>query len=210
MIEKQALITRWQMIKSELGSVRLLTVSKYASDELVQLLINAGEIEFGESKPQSLRDRAERWPDCHWHMIGPLQKNKAKYIGRHAAMWHSCDDIPTAEAVARHTGERVLPVLIQVNIAGEAHQRGVSPTAVGVFADELSKVNGLKIVGLMGMGPRSEGVRRAFQQLRSLRDTLFGGSFGELCMGMSGDYRIAVEEGATIVRLGSALFGPGR
>ncbi len=210
MIDKQELTTRWQSIKDELGSVKLLTVSKYAPDELVQVLVDAGETEFGESKPQSLRDRARQWPDCHWHMIGPLQKNKAKYIGRYATMWHSCDDISTAEAVARYTGDRELPVLIQVNIAEDMQQRGVSPDAVGVFADALSQVDGLKIAGLMGMGPRGDGVRSAFQQLRRLRDTLFGGSFGELCMGMSGDYRIAVEEGATIVRLGSALFGSRR
>ncbi|ATX81550.1 hypothetical protein Ga0123462_0680 [Mariprofundus ferrinatatus] len=203
----QEMVSRWQALKSELDQVKLLAVSKYTPDEMVQVLIDAGETEFGESRPQSLRDRAEKWPQCNWHMIGPLQKNKAKYIGRHAAMWHSCDDIATAEAVARSVEGRVLPVLIQVNIAGNPNQRGVAPDKVAAFAHDLSQIEGLKLAGLMGMGPQGEGVRDAFRQLRSLRDNLFGGSFGELCMGMSNDYRIAVEEGATIVRLGSMLFG---
>jgi len=204
---KQIVIERWQQLTAELGEVKLLAVSKYAPDALVQILIEAGETEFGESRPQSLRDRAELWPACHWHMIGPLQKNKAKYIARHAAMWHSCDDIATAEAVARHVTDRELPVLIQVNIAGNPLQRGVNPAAAGELAEAISRIDGLKLEGLMGMAPREGDVRAAFQQLRSLRDNLFGGSFAELCMGMSNDYHIAVQEGATIVRLGSTLFG---
>jgi len=207
MISEQQLISRWQDLKQELGEVKLLAVSKYAPDELVSILIQAGESEFGESRPQSLRDRAGQWPACNWHMIGPLQKNKAKYIGRDAAMWHSCDDITTAEAVASHVVDRELPVLMQVNIAGNPAQRGVAPDAAAQLADAINRIDGLKLAGVMGMAPQHGDTRQAFVRLRGLRDNLFGGSFGELCMGMSNDYRIAVEEGATIVRLGSTLFG---
>jgi len=207
MSNEQELLQRWKDLTSELGKVKLLAVSKYAPDDQVQLLIESGETNFGESRPQSLRDRAEQWPECNWHMIGPLQKNKAKYIGRHAAMWHSCDDIEAAGAVARHVEGRELPVLIQVNISNNPAQRGVAPDAVSELADALSRIDGLKLAGLMGMAPRDNNVRQAFQNLRCLRDNLFGGSFAELCMGMSNDYQIAVEEGATIVRLGSTLFG---
>ncbi|OIO69833.1 MAG: YggS family pyridoxal phosphate enzyme [Zetaproteobacteria bacterium CG1_02_53_45] len=208
MNQQQALTERWQSIVRELAvaNVRLLAVSKYAPDDAVEVLIAAGETNFGESRPQNLRDRATRWPDCQWHMIGPLQKNKAKYIGRFAAMWHSCDNIETAQAVARHVEDRVLPVLIQVNISDNPEQSGIKPQDLTAFAAELSQIDGLKLVGLMGMAPQQGDVRNAFRTLRSLRDQLFNGSFGELCMGMSNDYRIAIEEGATIVRLGSTLF----
>lgn len=209
MQQNEGLVQRWRQLIAELDEVRLLAVSKYAPDEQISALIEAGELNFGEARPQSLRDRSEKWPACNWHMIGPLQKNKAKYIGRHAMMWHSCDNLITAEAVAKYVTDRTLPVLIQVNIANNPNQRGVMPEEAGVLADALNKIEGLKIAGLMGMAPRDENNRQAFTNLRSLRDNLFGGSFAELCMGMSGDYKIAVEEGATIVRLGSILFEPG-
>ncbi len=214
MSDFQELIERWQQVHNELDAagVRLLVVSKYASDGPVAALIDAGERHFAEARPQQLRDRSMQWPECEWHMIGPTQKNKAKYIARHAAAWHSCEDIETASRVAVHVAGRELPVLIQVNIAGNPEQHGVAPGRVAALADALAHMDGLKLTGLMGMAPRVEpgqeaAVRSAFRQLRALRDELFGGRFGELCMGMSSDYRIAVEEGATIVRLGSTVFG---
>jgi hypothetical protein len=211
------LIERWQAVHAELKSahVRMLAVSKYAPDEAVATLIDVGERCFAESRPQQLRDRAMRWPECEWHMIGPTQKNKAKYIGRHAAAWHSCEDVETARKVGDSVQGRELPVLIQVNLSGNPQQHGVAPNQASSLAESLNTVEGLKLVGLMGMAPHVSGgddhlIRAAFQQLRSLRDDLFGGSLGELCMGMSSDYKIAVEEGATIVRLGTTLFGETR
>lgn len=205
-----ALLARWRRLLAELAPahVRLLAVSKYAPDAAVAELVAAGQLDFGESRPQSLRDRATCWPDCRWHMIGPLQKNKAKYIGRHAAMWHSCDSLELAEAVAAHVEGRRLPLLLQVNIADNPSQSGVQPEKAAALAEALAGIDGLELKGLMGMAPQHGDVRQAFRRLRSLRDELFGGSVAELCMGMSGDYKIAVEEGATIVRLGSVLFDP--
>jgi len=215
----QQLVQRYQQLGGALqeACVSMLAVSKYAPDEAVQLLIDAGQLQFGESRPQSLRDRAERWPECAWHMIGPVQKNKAKYIGRHAAMWHSCENLETAQAVAKYVTGRTLPVLIQVNVANAPGQHGVNPESVPAFAAALSKVDGLHLAGLMCMAPRSGDVRQAFQRVRNLRDDLFDGSLSGsvrdelgkvvLCMGMSSDYQIAVQEGATMVRLGSILFG---
>jgi len=211
---KQQLMARYQQLTSEVekDGASMLAVSKYAPDEAVQVLIDAGQRQFGESRPQNLRDRANRWPECAWHMIGPLQKNKAKYIGRYAAVWHSCENLQTAQAVAGYVTDRVLPVLIQVNIAGAPGQHGVHPDAVSDFAAGLREIDHLSVVGLMCMAPKAGDVRQAFQAVRSLRDQLFGGILsdaggGELCMGMSGDYRIALQEGATMVRLGSTLFG---
>jgi len=216
----QTLLQRYQSILAELvghqrpngnDPIDLLAVSKYAPDEAVQVLIDAGHIRFGESRPQNLRDRATRWPDCEWHMIGPVQKNKAKYIGRHAAMWHSCANLDTARAVARHVQGRVLPVLIQINMANVEGQSGISPDTLTDFAQFIADIDGLQLSGLMCMGPKDGDARQAFQALRALRDKLFApGSAladGILCMGMSGDYPIAVEEGASMVRLGSTLFG---
>ncbi len=211
---QQQLIGRWRRLRGELDAagVKMLAVSKYAPEQAVQTLIDAGESRFAESRAQSLRDRAGRWPGCEWHMIGPMQRNKAKYIACHAAMWHSCEDLAMAGRVAELRAGKALPVLIQVNLAALPQQHGVMPENVAGLAEGISRLDGLRLVGLMGMAPRldaagEEGVRAAFGRLRGLRDDIFGGSLGELCMGMSGDYRIAIEEGATMVRLGTLLFG---
>jgi len=136
-VNRGKLLQRWQALRSELdpGHVRLLAVSKYAPDESVHCLVDVGQMDFGESRPQNLRDRAERFPDVNWHMIGPLQKNKAKYIGRYAFMWHSVEDIETAKAVAAHVHGRKLPVMLQVNVHGIQRWRcahlfpGITPLA---------------------------------------------------------------------------------
>ncbi|MDX8406008.1 MAG: YggS family pyridoxal phosphate-dependent enzyme [Mariprofundus sp.] len=205
----QALLQRWQRLQTELqdDNVTLLAISKYAPDAAVQTLIDAGQRCFGESRPQNLRDRALRWPDCQWHMIGPLQKNKAKYIARHAAMWHSCDDIAIAASVARYLEGRTLPVLVQVNIAGNPDQRGVKPQDLASFVAELAALDGFRIAGLMAMASQDERAQQDFLHMRRLRDELFGGSVALLSMGMSSDYRMAITAGADMVRLGSTLFG---
>jgi len=221
-VNGQRLLERWRTLCTEFDAahVRLLAVSKYATDEAVRCLIGAGQMDFGESRPQGLRDRARHFPGARWHMIGPLQKNKARYIGRHAAMWHSVEDMETARAVAGHVRGRRLPVLLQVNVAGVQHQHGVEPTHAPAMFEQLSALPELEVRGLMCMAPRESDARACFRALRILRDQLMRGSLRpphdmaedtpsglELCMGMSGDYRIAVAEGATMVRLGSALFG---
>jgi PLP dependent protein len=205
------LVVRWRGLRSELDAdgVRLIAVSKYAPDADVACLAAAGQADFGESRPQQLRERAERFPDVNWHMIGPLQRNKAKYVGRHAAMWHSLEDIDTAHEVARHVEGRRLPVLIQVNVSGEGQKHGVTPEALPALLGEVRRIPELEAIGLMGMAAHVGDARTSFARLRRLRDGLADASLRDLCMGMSGDYRIAVEEGATMVRLGSVLFGSG-
>lgn len=205
----EEILVRWRQLRAELdaGGVRLIAVSKYAPDEAVACLVAAGQEDFGESRPQQLRQRARQFPDVNWHMIGPLQRNKAKYIGRHAAMWHSLEDIDTAREVARHVEGRRLPALIQVNVSGEGQKHGVHPDALPGLLAELRGIPELDVVGLMGMAAQQGDARPSFAQLHRLRDGLADASLRELCMGMSGDYRIAVEEGATMVRLGTVLFG---
>jgi len=188
--------------------VRLLAVSKYAPDDEISLLAELGQCAFGESRPQILRDRAIKYPDLCWHMIGPLQINKAKYVGRYAGFWHSVEDVATARAVAKQVHDRRLPVTLQINLDGQSHRHGEIPSALPDLYARVKDIHQLKIVGLMGMASRQGSARSCFRQLRCLRDSLSDGSLGELSMGMSHDFHIAIEEGATIVRLGRAIFGP--
>jgi len=214
-MSRRTLSERWLSLHGELEEqgVLLLAVSKYHSDEAVAELAELGQIDFGESRPQSLRDRSEKFPDLKWHMIGPLQKNKAKYVARHAAVWHSLCDIEVAAAVAKYVEGRRLPVLLQVNISGERQKQGVDPRDVDGLLKQVKEIPQFEVIGLMGMAAKSDGsddeaVRDSFRMLRNLRDQLGDASLRELCMGMSSDFRIAVAEGATIVRLGTVLFGP--
>jgi hypothetical protein len=206
---KQQLLDRWQLLHDEMehGGVRMLAVSKYHSDEQVLTLAGAGQVDFAESRPQALRDRAQKFPYLNWHMIGPVQKNKARYVGRFATMWHSLCDLECAEAVARSVEGRRLPVLLQVNVSGEEQKHGIAPDQAAGFLQRIRLLDSLKVVGLMGMAARGGDVRNSFRSLRLLRDQFGDASLHELCMGMSDDYRIAMEEGATMVRLGTALFG---
>ena len=211
-----ALIRRWEQLHEEIEGhgATLLAVSKYHSDDEVTVLADAGQRDFGESRPQALRDRAQKFPQLNWHMIGPVQRNKAKYVGRFATMWHSLCDIDVAREVAGHVKGRELPVLLQINISGEKQKYGVAPEAASELLKAVKMLPELKVIGLMGMAAKSvegdddQAVRDSFIMLRNLRDELADESLAELCMGMSGDFRIAMEEGATIVRLGTVLFGP--
>jgi|UPI00036B4117 hypothetical protein len=185
--------------------VRLIAASKYADDAAVQALIDDGQRDFGESRPQQLRDRAQRWPQCRWHMIGSLQKNKAKYIARHAAYWHSLCDVETAEAVARHIEGRRLPVLIQVNISAEVQKHGVEPAQLPELITAVQTMPKLQLIGLMGMAAKGADAAATFAALRQCRDAQ-SVVIKELSMGMSQDWQAAIAEGATMVRLGSMLF----
>lgn len=205
----QDVIQNWQHICNHISdNTKLIAVSKYTSDENVSTLLQAGHRDFAEARPQNLRDRATKFPDAFWHMIGPLQKNKAKYVGRFAHMWHSLCDIETAQAVASHTLNRVLPVLVQVNISGESQKQGVLPEDLPLFLEQLAPIQELEVIGLMGMAAKDIDPRPAFASLRQCRDevTQQYPKAHELCMGMSNDWRIAIEEGATMIRVGSEIF----
>ncbi|MDQ6951669.1 MAG: YggS family pyridoxal phosphate-dependent enzyme [Mariprofundales bacterium] len=207
--QSEALLARWQQICREVAPyhARLIAVSKYAPDAAVAALIAAGQRDFGESRPQQLRDRALRWPQCNWHMIGPLQRNKAKYIGRFAASWMSLESWSQAEAVARQTSGRILSVLIQVNVVAQAQQHGVDAEDLSPLFQSLQQLNSLRVTGLMAMVPRGNDAPKQFVHLRRLKEALVEASLADLCMGMSHDYQDALAAGATMVRIGSRLFG---
>ncbi len=205
-----ALVARYRALKEEVTGqgAELIAVSKYAPDEAVAALIDAGAQDFGESRPQQLRDRARRWPQCRWHMIGPLQRNKAKYIAEFASSWLSVSSLESAEAVARRrpSEARPLPVMIQINRSGLTRHSGISGAQCAAFYRELCRWPQLQVVGLMAMVPRDEDVAACVEALARLKQELAEGSMRHLCVGMSHDYRQALAAGATMVRIGSALF----
>ena len=201
------------------GSVKLIAVSKTFEKEYIQEAIQAGCLTFGENRIQEAKDKIETIGrnQVKWHLIGHLQKNKVKFIYDLFDLIHSVDSFELGKAI--HLGAQtrgiVIPALIQVNIASEATKSGTEPSHLEELLNKLSNLNGLQVKGLMTIPPLNsdpEKSRQYFAQLRELRDKMLRFNIGnielnELSMGMSGDYKIAIEEGATFVRVGSAIFG---
>jgi pyridoxal phosphate enzyme (YggS family) len=198
------------------ASVRLLAVSKGQPSELMREAYAAGQREFGENYVQELAKKAEELadlPELRLVMIGHLQRNKAKVVVRHAAAVHSVDSVELALELDKRVSEgQILPVLIEVSIAGEAQKGGVRPDELGALLERIDACARLRAAGLMCVPPESddpESARPFFQKLRELRDRHGGASkLPELSMGMSADFEIAIAEGSTVVRVGTAIFGP--
>lgn len=204
--------------KREKGSVRLLAVSKTVTSDVIKQMYELGQREFGENRPQVLRDKVKELEslDIKWHFIGHLQTNKIKYVYPVAAMVHSLDRRELLEefiAWAKKTG-RKCPALIQVHISREEAKQGFDCSEVLDVIKEYRNNEFLDLRGMMGMAPLGadeEKVRACFRELSELFNAsknLEGIAYKaqELSMGMSGDYPIAIAEGATIVRVGTALF----
>src|SRR5690606_23309001 len=175
------------------------------------------QVLLGESRPQQLIERAAALPaGIEWHLIGHLQRNKVRAVLPHAALIHSVDSLRLAERISDIAGQLSLTprVLLEVNVSGEASKDGFDAGQLQSDWPTLRALPNLQIAGLMTMAPVSDDpqdARPTFQGLRNLRDTLLSDAvddpaLSELSMGMSGDFEIAVEEGATLVRIGSALF----
>lgn len=200
--------------------VRLLPVTKTVAAERLRHAYAAGLTEFGENKIQEACAKAQALSDLPvaWSLIGHLQTNKVKYVARFAREFQALDSLRLAAALDRRLQSegRGLEVLVQVNTSGEASKFGLAPEAVGEFLRELPAFSALRVRGLMTLAvfdPDAARVRECFRTLRALRDRLCDTAppavaFDELSMGMSGDFEIAVEEGATTVRVGQAIFGP--
>jgi len=200
--------------------VRLIAVSKTHPAEAIAAAIAAGQRVFGENTAQEALPKIARFPDepLEWHFIGHLQSNKAKLVPGNFGWLHSLDNLKLAERLARFARERgaILNILIEVNITRDPARHGVAPEAVAPLLDDLLRADlaGLHLRGLMAIGPYPAGAaeqQAAFAAVRELHDacrTRFAlAEFTELSMGMSGDYRAAISEGATLVRVGSAIFG---
>ena len=207
----------------EVGSVRLLAVSKFHPASDIAELFRLGQKDFGENYMQEARAKQAELADLaiRWHAIGPVQTNKAKEVAGHFSLLHTLGSEALARAVLRRLPEgAVQDALIQVNIGEEPQKSGVAPADIFSFVETLlegglTAENGaqLRLRGLMCLPPNcgeGELARPYFIRLRELRDGLesrFGLELPELSMGMSGDYRQAIEEGATIIRVGTDIFG---
>jgi pyridoxal phosphate enzyme (YggS family) len=200
------------------AAVRLVAVTKYVDAELTRAVFNAGCRELGESRPQDLWAKAEALAavNVQWHLIGHLQRNKIRRTLPYARLIHSVDSAATLAAIDRIASELqiVSQVLVEVNTSGDATKNGVAPGDLAALLASAEALAHVRIGGLMTMAALdggSEVARRNFSALRELRDTFAkqcpaNVSLAELSMGMSGDFEVAIEEGATIVRVGSALF----
>jgi pyridoxal phosphate enzyme (YggS family) len=197
--------------------VRIVAVTKTHGPEAVQAAVAAGLTDIGENKVQEAVRKQDAvassaGPPVRWHLIGHLQSNKAKALPRFA-LFHALDResiLAAADAVGR-AGTRV-PVLVQVNVSGEGTKGGYAPGALAALGARLHEAPGLDVRGVMTMAPLDADertLRRVFAGAREAREALreAGHAAAELSMGMSGDYEVAVEEGATLVRLGTVLFG---
>ena len=196
-------------------AITLVGVTKTHPLETIAAALESGLRDLGENKAQELNTKASTTPPgaCRWHMVGHLQRNKARIVACHAHLFHALDSVRLAdslERVARQEG-RILPCLVQVNVSGESTKFGLVPQDVPKVLDTLMSHEHLRIQGLMTLASPTanpEAVRPQFRQLRQLLDVVPYPEMRLLSMGMSGDFEVAIEEGATHIRIGSAIFGP--
>ena len=198
--------------------VTLIAVSKTMPVEAIREAMESGIIEFGENRPQELRDKqAEITEPLHWHMIGSLQTNKLKYVIGKTVLIHSVDSVHLAQAIHEMSEKKELitDVLLEVNVAGEESKHGISPAELEETVRTLSSFSNIKIRGLMTVAPYTETAeenRIYFRQMKQLMVDINSKNIDNidmdiLSMGMTGDYEIAIEEGATLVRVGTGIFG---
>ncbi len=197
--------------------ITLVAVTKTVSAEIVQALISLGVQNIGENRVQDAQEKWEilhtAYPTIRWHMIGHLQRNKVKTALKIFDIIHSIDSLDLGDEIAERASVDI-PILLEVNISREPNKHGFDPTHLQDEIEPMLRVPHLKIQGLMGMAPLTsdlEVCRQCFIELRQLKDQLNHAYQGRLdlhhlSMGMSQDYEIAIEEGATIIRVGSALF----
>jgi len=201
------------------ASVKLVAVCKKKPASMVREAYEAGQKCFGENYAQELRDKAKELSDIDidWHFIGNLQKNKAKYVAPVAKMVETIDSVEIARALAEKLpeGREPLSCLIEVNIGGEAAKSGVAPNGIIPFIKEVLRIPKIALRGLMILPPYEEDPERSRPYFKGLREllVLVNRELGlieplsELSMGMSHDFEIAIAEGSTIVRVGTAIFG---
>jgi pyridoxal phosphate enzyme (YggS family) len=200
------------------SSVRLVTVTKMVDHDRIRQAVAAGAAILGENRVQEAKEKIEALGNiAHWHLIGHLQTNKAKFAVRLFDLIHSVDTVGLAKELDRQAARtgKVQDILIEVNIAGEASKAGMAVKGAPAVVRETAQLNHLRVRGLMTMPPYSENAedsRPYFRVLRELSEAIAqenipGVSMQELSMGMSGDFEAAIEEGATLVRVGTAIFG---
>lgn len=215
---RQRIATAARKSGRDASAVRLIAVTKYVDDQITRALIEAGCQDIGENRPQMLWDKAEKLAnvDVNWHMIGHLQRNKVKRTVAVASLIHSADSMRLLNAIdlAGQETNQTVPVLLEINVSQEAAKHGFSPVELDSVLDQVAALNHVAVKGLMcmaGLAGDQEDARREFAQLRQLAESHQSNAssnlrLDELSMGMSGDFEIALEEGATMVRVGSLLL----
>jgi len=196
------------------SGIRLVAVTKGVPAERIAEAIALGLLEIGENRVQDLRDKQKQLSDAavKWHLVGTLQRNKVRHVVGTVELIHSVDSAALAHDIGargRAVGVRQ-DVLLQVNASGERTKHGVLPTNAHAVAGSIAEIEGVRLLGLMTIAEEGDrqAARATFRLLRELRDTVAIPEARELSMGMSADFTEAIEEGATILRIGSAIFGP--
>lgn len=204
------------VVGRSLDEITIVGVTKTVGVEDIRAALTAGIVDFGENRVQEFLGKYGLFPDANWHFIGTLQTNKAKDVVGRACLIHSVDSLHLLDEIGKraHAADITQSVLLQVNVSGEDSKHGFECADVREALVEASHLPNVAVRGLMTMAPfgRPEDARWVFRELRELRDSLRemplnGVELNELSMGMSNDFRVAVEEGSTIVRVGGAIFG---
>ena len=229
MDKTQDMINRWKEVRAEIDQlafgcdrdpeeITLVAVSKTYPAQAVRTLAQAGHLDFGENYVQEALDKQDELSDLavQWHFVGRLQSNKATYLPGRFHLIHSLDRLKTAQTLDQRCAQNqvIQPVLLQVNLAGEEQKGGIPESDVTAVAREVHLMPNLDLQGLMCMPPFFDDQERArplFRRLAQERDRMqnaLGTRLEHLSMGMSGDYPAAIQEGATLLRIGTSIFGP--
>ncbi|MBD3676723.1 MAG: YggS family pyridoxal phosphate-dependent enzyme [Planctomycetaceae bacterium] len=214
---KQRISSACERCDRDPAEIQLVAVTKYADLDWVKALIDLGQLHLGESRPQQLAERCEQLPkSVIWHMIGHLQRNKVRPVLETEAIIHSVDSLKLMKRIDRLAGELdiLARVFIEVNISREEAKHGFTPENLSKLLPTLETSPHVKVLGLMGMAPYAEDPEMArpyFRELREIQQRLNSSHadqkpFTSLSIGMSGDFEVGIEEGATHIRVGSALF----
>jgi len=203
----------------KIDDVQLIAVSKTFSVELIQEANDAGQIDFGENYVQELQEKHKVLSErtMRWHFIGHLQSNKVKYIAEYVDLIHSVDDLNLGKEISKRAERcnRVQDVLVEIHTTDEATKFGVQPEKTIALIKELSRLSHLKVCGLMTMGPFSDNPNDSRSSFRCAADLkkqieaegILNVQMRHLSMGMTHDFEVAIEEGATLIRIGTAIFG---
>lgn len=196
--------------KRPVESVTLVAVSKLKPAALIREAYEAGQRDFGENYAQELRDKAAELAGLEglrWHAIGPLQTNKVKYVSKAAHAFHALERLDVAQELSKRRATAPLPCYAEVNLGGEQTKSGLAPEALGPFLDAVRALPGLRLEGLMALPPPTEDLAQARGYFQRLRELARAHGLAGLSMGTTHDFELAIEEGATLVRVGTAIFG---
>ena len=203
-----------KQVERNVDEVKLIAVTKYVTNVRVEEAIEAGIADFAENRPQNYVQRKDKYSNKTWHLIGSLQTRKVRDVINQVDYFHALDRDSLAKEIEKRA-EKEIKCFVQVNVSGEESKHGLTSEEAIDFIKSLEQYSKIKVVGLMTMAPFVEDeeiLRNCFRKLRQLRDEVKGLNLsyapcGYLSMGMSNDYKIAIEEGATHIRVGTALVG---